>query len=254
MRSPKLLVWAAILALLGVACGSTDESRHTASATASGGTEPELPVPDPIQGCVPSCNPPGISQPGPLSPGPYETQLFFGGEMVITLDEPWSGDEDSTGQLSLKLVDSTSDDVVVFWEDVYPVENGRRVRGVPMTVDGFLEWLEQDPRLDTSKPNPGTIGSDLPATIVDVTISSKATNEVPGCPTVCVAWLGFPQWEESWVILLGQVQRFYLSDVMYGGKMHLFIAGMQVDPADLETFLPRGEDLIATVQVPATPA
>lgn len=75
------------------------------------------------------------------------------------------------------------DDVVAFWEDVYPVENGRRVRGVPMTVDGFLEWLERDPRLEMSKPSPGTIGSDLPATIVNVTVSSEATNEEPGCPT-----------------------------------------------------------------------
>lgn len=173
--------------------------------------------------------------------------------MVVTLDEPWNVHEDSTGEFALEF-ESGSDNFVVFFEDVYPIENGRRVRGVQMTVDGFLDWLEQDPRLEMSRSRRGTIGSDLPATIVDVTVSSEATSEEPGCPTVCVLWLGYPQWEESWSILQSQVQRFYLTDVSYGGTKHLFIAAVQVDPADIETFLPHAESLLATVQVPATEA
>lgn len=260
MRRMNTLVCAATLALLGAGCGSSGETQNEpskatpgGSATESGATASEVPVPDPIQGCVPRCNTPGLTRPGTLSPGPYETSWFFGGEMVITLDEPWSAHEDSTGELALELV-TTPENGVYFWEDVYPVENGEQVDGVPMTVDGLLEWIREDPRLEASAPHRGRIG-ELPATIVDVTISKGAENEDPGCPTdACVLWLGFPQWVGFWGIAKPQVQRFYLSDVTYGGETHLFIGVVYPDdPADMKTFLPHGEDLLATVQVPATP-
>ena len=257
-----MLVWAATLALLGVACGSTEESQNPPSpAETSGGgttagrtTASEVLVPDPIQGCVPSCNPPGLTQPGPLSPGAYETSWFFGGEMVVQLNEPWSSHEDSTGEFALTL-DATPENGVYFWEDVYPVEDETRVDGVPMTVDGLLNWIREDPRLGASAPQRGRIG-DLPATVVDVTISKGAENEDPACPTdTCVLWLGFPQWEGSWGIAEPQVQRLFLSEVTYGGKTHLFVAVVYPDdPGDMESFSPHGEDLLATVQVPATPA
>jgi hypothetical protein len=260
MRRIMLLMFAH--ALLAAACGSTGQSQDRSSstgtfgggATASGSTAAEVPVPDPIQGCVPSCNTPGISIPGPLSAGPYETQWFFGGEMVITLAEPWSSHEDSTGEFALTL-DATPENGVYFWEDVYPVEDEERVHGVPMTVDGLLDWIHEDPRLDASAPQRGRIGH-LPATVVDVTVSKGAANEDPNCPSsACVLWLGFPQWEGSWGIAVPQVQRFFLSDAAYGGKTHLFVVVIYPDdPADMETFLPQGEDLLATVQVPASPA
>ena len=221
--------------------------------TASGSTASEVPVPDSIQGCVPSCNTPGLTRPGPLPPGPYETFFFFGGEMVVELNEPWSSHEDSTGEFALTL-DATPENGVFFWEDVYPVEDETRVDGVPMTVDGLLDWIHKDPRLEATAPQRGQIG-DLPATILDVTISKGAKNEDSSCPTdTCVLWLGFPQWDGSWGIAEPQVQRLYLSDVTYGGKTHLFVAVVYPDdPADMEAFSPQGEDLLATVQVPATP-
>jgi hypothetical protein len=221
--------------------------------TASGSTASEVPVPDSIQGCVPSCNTPGLTRPGPLPPGSYETSWFFGGEMVVELNEPWSSHEDSTGEFALTL-DATPENGVFFWEDVYPVEDETRVDGVPMTVDGLLDWIHKDPRLEATAPQRGRIG-DLPATMVDVTISKGAKNEDPACPTdTCVLWLGFPQWDGSWGIAEPQVQRLYLSDVMYGGKTHLFVAVVYPDdPANMEAFAPHGEDLLATVQVPATP-
>ena len=87
-------------------------------------------------------------------------------------------------------------------------------------------------------------------------ISRGTENEDPACPSdTCVLWLGFPQWEGSWGIAGRQVQRFYLSDVTYGGKTHLFVAVVYPDdPADMEAFSPHAEDLLATVEVPATPA
>ena len=123
-----------------------------------------------------------------------------------------------------------------------------------MTVDGLLDWIHKDPRLEATPPQRGQIW-DLPATIIDVTISKGAKNEDPACPTdTCVLWLGFPQWDGSWGIAEPQVQRLYLSDVTYGGTTHLFVAVVYPDdPADMEAFSPQGEDLLATVQVPATP-
>jgi hypothetical protein len=117
MLRMRSLVCVATLALLGAACGSSGETQDQPSTTAtsgggvpaSGATASEVPVPDPIQGCVPSCNTPGITMPGPLSLGPYETQWFFGGEMAITLAEPWSSHEDSTGELlTARLRDLTA--------------------------------------------------------------------------------------------------------------------------------------------------
>jgi hypothetical protein len=51
------------------------------------------------------------------------------------------------------------------------------------------------------------------------------------------------------------VQRLYVSDVSYGGQTHLFVVAVYPDdPADMASFLPDAERLIATVRVPATPA
>ena len=262
MLKMRTLVCVATLMLLGAACGSSGETQDQSSSTGTSGgastgngtTASEVPVPDSIQGCVPACNTPGLSRPGPLPPGPYETEWFFGGEMVITPAEPWSVHEDSTGEFALTL-DATPENGVYFWEDVYPVEDETRVDGVPLTVDGLLNWIHKDPRLEETAPQSGRIG-DLPATVVDVTISKGTNNEDPACPTdTCVLWLGFPQWFGSWGIAEPQVQRFYLSDVTYGGKAHLFVAVVYPDdPADMQAFSPHGEDLLATVQVPATPA
>ena len=175
--------------------------------------------------------------------------------MVITTSEPWSIHEDSTGEFALTL-DAAPDNDVLFWEDVYPIEHNKRVPGVPLTVKGLLGWLQKTPRLHVSAPRPGTIGRDLPATVVDVTIAKGAKNEDPACPTrTCVQWLDYPQWDVTWGIAEPQVQRFYLSDVTYGGRKHLFIAVVYPnDPRDMKKFLPHAEQLIATVQVPATPA
>jgi hypothetical protein len=122
--------------------------------------------------------------------------------------------------------------------------------------DGLLAWLRDNRRLDVSKPRPGTIGEDLPATIVDVTVDPAARNEDRGCPTdTCILWLGFPQWDGLWGIAEPQVQRFYLSDATYGGKTHLFVAVVYPDdPRDMDAFLPHAKDLLASVQVPAAAA
>jgi hypothetical protein len=52
-----------------------------------------------------------------------------------------------------------------------------------------------------------------------------------------------------------QVQRFYLSDVSYGGKDHLFVAVVYPNnPSDMKELVRHGEELLSTVQVPADAA
>jgi hypothetical protein len=259
------MILTVVAALVSAACGSDgndvgasasppDQTMGSTSGKGTGATALGTPVPDPIEGCVPRCNTPGIVAPGPVPEGLYETQWFFGGEMVVSLDEPWMIQEDSTGEFALSPRAFPSDSVL-FWEDVYPVKNDRQVTGVPMTAQGLLKWMQNDPRLVVSDEHKGRIG-DLPATVVDVSVAEGARNDDPGCPTpVCVLFLGFPQWDGSFGITDQQTPRLYLSNVTYGGEQHLSVAVIYADlAADTDVFRPRGEDLIATVQVPAGPA
>lgn len=86
---PRLVTLLGVFALLGTACSSGYEKGETHTPSSSGNEQVEAPVPDPIKGCVPQCNTPGLVAPGPVPTGPYETQWFFGGEMVVSLDEEW---------------------------------------------------------------------------------------------------------------------------------------------------------------------
>jgi hypothetical protein len=203
----RIVVLMLAVGLFGAACGSRSGSRPPSPPGAAGRAAPSTAAParaasapEPIVGCVPACNPPGLTRPGPIPEGPYKTRWFFGGQMVITPSEPWSIHEDSTGEFALTL-DAAPDNSVLFWEDVYPIEHDQRVPGVPMTVKGLLGWLQKTPRLDVLSPRPGTIGGALPATVVDVTIAKDAKNEDPDCPThACILWLDFPQWDANWGI------------------------------------------------------
>lgn len=258
----RIVVLIVAAGLFSAACSSSgSQQRPPPSAAATGRTASSTPVPvkatlvpQPIQGCVPVCNAPGLTRPGNIPERPYKTQWFFGGQMVITPSEPWSIHEDSTGEFSL-MPDTEPYNDVLFWEDVYPVENNKRVPAVPLTVKGMLAWLRATPRLDVSAPRPGTIGGSLPATVVDVTIAKGAKNEDPSCPTLtCVLFLGYPQWDVNFGISAPQILRFYLSNVTYGGRKHLFVAVIYPnDPGDMKTFAPHAEKLMATVQVPAAP-
>ena len=202
-----------------------------------------------LNGCVPACML-GLTRPGNLPPGEYQTKYFFGGRMQVTLDGDWRSREDSTGEFHLSPNGSNND--LLFWEDVYPLENETRVEDVPMTAAGLLDWLSGSPRLKTTAPVAGHIGETIPATIVDVSIAKGAPNEDPGCVDVsCILFLGFPQWDAPWGIAEPQIQRFYIADVSYGGASHLFVAVIYPDnPADLESHRLLAEPVIASVRVP----
>ena len=87
--------------------------------------------------------------------------------------------------------------------------------------------------------------------------------------TTCILFLGFEQWDNcstnacappgAWGIAErpsgSQVERFYVSDVKYGGQRHLLIAVVYPDkPSDMESFSAVASDVLKSVRVPATAA
>ena len=91
---------------------------------------------------------------------------------------------------------------------------------------------------------------------MDVGVADDAVNDDPGCPAkACANFLGYPQWGEPYGIAGKWISRFYLADVRYGGKQHLFVAVFEVaGPAQLRAFLPEAKKVIASVRVPASSA
>lgn len=245
-----------VYAMLGPACDDAGVPPESVAppASAQAARSPDADAePDEIDGCIPACGPTGIIEPGRLSPGEYETGWFFGGEMRLTVDAGWTSPEDSTGEFSV----ASHQDRILFWVDTYPVEDGRRVR-VPMTAAGLLRGLRSSTQLDVSGSSEGSIGA-LPATVVDIRVAADAVNDErdnPWCRVrTCALFLGFPQWDGVFGIAGTEVQRFYLSDVTYGGVDHLFVAVISPDGStDMGVFAPRAERVIATVRVPASPA
>jgi hypothetical protein len=243
--------------LLIAGCGD-DSSSGEAGTDGSKSGQAETETTAAISGCAPQCLPPNFSEPGQVAKGPYKTQYFFAGQMQVTFDKGWTVGEDSTGEFS-SAANKTPDLRVIFWEDVFPTmpkQGLKRVKGVPGTADGVVGWLRGNPNLSVTPPDRGTIGSDLPAQVIDVSVAAKADNDDPGCPAKpCANFLGFPQWGETYGIAGGGVTRFYLSDVKYGGKTHLFVAAVEgIDKAHLDAGLPATEQVIESARVPADPA
>ena len=214
-------------------------------------------VTEKVPGCAPQCLPPRFASPGNLPTGEYTTQNFFAGQMTLRFATGWKSDEDSTGEFAT-YPKATPDARLIFWEDVYAltaVKPGTMRRDGPLlrTSASLVGWLQKNPNLAVSKPTAGRIGK-IHARVVDVGLSANAVNDDPGCPfKACVNFLRFLQWEEPYGIAGKSVTRFYLSDVHYGGKRHLFIAAVEaVGRAQLNAFLPSAKQLIATVRVPAS--
>ncbi len=209
-----------------------------------------------VDGCVPDCRY-GLTAPGDLPDGEYRTEWFFGGELSVSFDEPWTSGEDSSGEFNAAPVDSP-DDVVFFWLDVYPVEDFERVSEVPLTSKGWIEWLHTRAGLDVSEPMAVTIGG-LPASAVDIAVATDAVNEEIDnrwCErNICVNFLGFDQWDGlgTWGIAGKLPQRLYFSDVRYDGQDHLFVVAL-APTGTIEGFAPRAEAVLDTVTVPVEPA
>jgi hypothetical protein len=117
--------------LLASACNGGSAEPEGATGTNGAGTPTTTTTttspPAEIRGCVPQCVA-GITEPGDLPAGEYQTEWFFGGEMLLTFDAGWTSGEDSTGEFTVSPIEATENGIF-FWEDVYPVEEGRARRG-----------------------------------------------------------------------------------------------------------------------------
>jgi hypothetical protein len=262
----RVLVWVSAVALAVTGCGGAagQDSSDTPSAapstvagSASGsGLAPRPDLPPLVEGelaaCLPLCAK-GLVNPGELPLGTYQTQWFFGGYMTLRFERAWTGIEDSTGEL--KIAPATDSEYGVgFALDLYPVLNGQRVDGVPLTTAGMLDWLAGNSNLELSKPTATSIGN-LPATAVDIRLSKAAVNDDPGCPArACVNFLGFPQWNHANGIAGDDVYRLYLADIRYSGTDHVLSVTVEGrDRTHLREFVPAMEQVLETVKVPARP-
>jgi len=209
-----------------------------------------------IPGCAPQCLPPGGTVPGSLTTGTYQTQYFFDKQMKLSFARGWFSEEDSTGEFAA-YAKKNPDSRVVFWEDVYTTKPGslQRVGPARRTAASLLSWLQRNPNLTVSKPTTGRIGA-IRARIVDIGVADNAVNDDPTCPAkACANFLGYPQWDEPYGIAGKSISRFYLADVRYGGKQHLFVAVIETTgTAQLRAFLPGAKKVIASVRVPALSA
>jgi hypothetical protein len=209
-----------------------------------------------IPGCAPQCLPRRWSAPGSLPTGTYQTKYFFAGQMKLSFARGWFSEEDSTGEFAA-YAKKNRNSRVVFWEDVYTTKPGSRERVGPprRTAASLLSWLQGNPNLTVSKPTSGRIGA-IRALVVDIGVAEDAVNDDPGCPAkACANFLGYPQWGETYGIAGKWISRFYLANVRYGGKQHLFVAVFEVaGTAQLRAFLPDAKEVIASVRVPASSA
>jgi len=177
--------------------------------------------------------------------------------MTLSFAKGWFSEEDSTGEFWASPK-SKPNARVIFWEDVYaakPALPGYWKPAGPLrpTSASLLAWLQKNPNLTVSKPRSGKIGT-IHARVVDIGVSDGAVNDDPDCPAkACANFLLFPQWGEPYGIAGRSISRFYLSDVRYGGKRHLFVAVIEVPGrAELNAFAASAGKLIATVRVPAS--
>ncbi len=186
----------------------------------------------------------------------YTTSEFLGGGMEVRLDDDkWIVSADSPAHFAAAEEDDP-EYRVLFSLDAYPVENGQRVKGVPVTAEGLLNWLEANDSLHVASEPDGSIGGRVPAKVADISISSEAVNDDPGCPAeVCVNPIAFPPSDEVYGLAGDDVIRLYLSDIEYGGNKHLLVVAIEGrDRRDLDAFVPPAEELIASIDAPIDPA
>ena len=229
----------------------TTSTKSSATAIESSGTSPSA-----VRGCVPECSD-GVVAAGPLPVGDYTIVYFLDGQLTVRYAEPWESTEDQGVEFASGPRGKSDVHRVVFWDDILPVDDhGHRVFGVPITAAGLLQWFKTDPTFHVSAPQPGTIGRDIPATVIDLTIAPDAKNQDPGCPIdVCVFDFTWPNVSGALGTGGAEVLRLYLADVTYGGRTHLLVAAIQArTPEALRAFLPAAEQVIASARAPVTPA
>jgi hypothetical protein len=119
----------------------------------------------------------------------------------------------------------------------------------------LIRWLRNSRDLEVVEARRSTIGSKLPARVIDVTLGPHAVNDDPSCPAKkCVNFLRFSRATEDYGIAGDDAIRFYLSDIKVKGRRHLLIVAIEArNRADLTIRRPAAERLIHTATLAVTP-
>jgi hypothetical protein len=183
----------------------------------------------------------------------YVTSGFFAGAMSVRLERGWHVLEDSRLHLSATAKDP---DYRVLWSvDASPVHSGTKVSGIASLAAPLIGWLRNSRDLRVVEARRSTIGSKLPARVIDVTLGPNAVNDDPGCPArKCVNFLRFGGATEDYGIAGDDAIRFYLADIKIKGRRHLLIVAIEArNQADLTVRRPAAERLIHTATLVVTP-
>lgn len=240
------------IALLFAACGQTD--------LAPGGSTDAVPVESasPAQGasaapagpraCAPVCST-GASDPGLIPAGEFTTQNFLDGFLTVTFPGTWESHEDQGVEFSAFPEGKQDEQDVFFWLDIEPVRAGERVAGVPITVEGWSEWLTSNPDLTVTRAGSGRIGT-IRATAFDIAVADTADVK-PACDGhKCMDVLTWPGSDHYFGIgdSFFDPIRLFLADVEYDGASHLLAVAVHA-PFWIREFLPVAKELIATARL-----
>jgi len=222
LARPWLTVSMLAIAMVTTACGAgaatpgasvvTPPSATTPSTT----TAPASPHPT-VAGCVPECLRQGGTGTHPIPAGSYTTSSFFAGMLTITLDDGWTVG-DGTNELVFEHP-GPPDWFIFVWVDPYPVKDLHRVQGVERTPSAISAWLLANPTLIGKVAPATTVGNGLPAVVVDLAVSAKATKEVSDCPDICTNYLGFENGPSAHGLARPGVARVYFAPSPTGANL-----------------------------------
>jgi hypothetical protein len=231
------------IALLAAACSSGGTGGSSTSAGSAS---------------IPAVTSAVVTTSAPANPNTHASALFFEGGFTATYGPEWTIHEDSPTEYAIER--NGSEYRLIFWKDVHPTvakHNIDPVQGVSQTTKGLLTWLRANPNLVVTPVAQSTIGSSIPATAVDVSVSPTAINDDPQCPEKpCANFLGYPGWDGPYGMAGKSVTRFLLADVVRDdGSKHVLVFAIEArSKADLQARLSVAEPVIATVQLPVKAA
>jgi hypothetical protein len=172
---------------------------------------------------------------------------------MINLDDGWTV-EDGSNELVFEHP-GPPDWFLFVWIDPYPVSHLHRVDGVARTPDALIAWLRANPALIAAPAPATTVAGGLPASVVDLRVSDKATREVADCPDICTNYLGFENGPDAHGLARPGVTRIWFAPVMYGGQSHLVTISFETpDEATFAAELAHAMQLVDSIQMPVAAA
>jgi class 3 adenylate cyclase/tRNA A-37 threonylcarbamoyl transferase component Bud32 len=191
------------------------------------------------QGLGPFAEPSTLSGVGPLEPGTYRTDEFEPA-LTFSVGEGWvSGRPELPDALEIYLDKPDPLPVLGFYTPQAVVDQsdprGETLEPAPVSVDGWVEWLQSHPNLKTEEPVSVEVGG-ASGVRIDTVVSSKPE----GRPAM------FWQLSDGTTITDTKGSRSRTIVVDVGGEPVLIAASASSDR--FEKFLPRAQSVLDTVE------